>query len=309
MSVRIVTDSTADLPHELVEELGITVVPVYVSLNGQSYRDGIDIGPDEIYQKMADGDFSVTTSQPSPSDFANTYRHLMRETDEILTINLSSHLSGSYSSAVQGQEMVAGQERIKVVDSSSASMGAGLLAIAAARLAQAGASLPHILAETKRAVNRIHIWVVLDSLKYALRSGRLGKAKALLGSLLSVKSLITLKNGEVQPAGMMRTRQKGLEKLIANFKSLAGVEEAGIIHSTTPDEAQVIHDHLSNALGNGRLHISRLGPSLGVHTGPGTLALAVREKMPAEEKTVANEERGVFDMPSFRFPSLKIMPL
>jgi len=297
------------LPPELARELGITVVPVYVSMQGRSYRDGVDISIDEIYNEIADGNSTVTTSQPSPGDFAEIFRQLMKDADEILTINISSHLSGSYGSALKGQELVGGQDRIEVLDSSTVSMGTGLLAIAAARLAQTGASLPHILAETKRAMSRTHILVLLDTLKYALRSGRLGKAKALLGSLLAIKPMITIKNGEVHPAGMMRTRPKGIDKLIAHFKSFAGVDEVGIIHSTTPDEAQSLRGRLSALIDIQRIHLSHLGPALGAHTGPGTLALALREKLPAVENAIINTGKKIIDLPSLHLPRLSILPL
>jgi len=309
MAVKIVTDSTADLPPELAKELDITIVPVYVSLRGQSYREGVDISLDEIYQNMAENDAPVTTSQPSPADFAETYRQLMQETDEILVINIASPLSGAYGSAVKGQELAGGKGCIEVVDSASTSMGLGLLAIAAARLAQAGASLPHILAETKRSINRTHIWAMMDTLKYALRSGRLGRGKAMLGSLLSVKPMITLKNGEVHPAGMMRTRQKGLDKFIANVKSFANVEEVGIVHSTTPDDAQTLKSRLSSMLDIKHIHLSRLGPALGLHTGPGTIALALREKLPAMESAIINKGKKLIEMPALRFPHLSIQAI
>lgn len=309
MTVKIVTDSAADLPPELARELDITVVPAYVNLYGRSYRDGVDISLDDVYQAMVDNNAAVTTSQPSPSDFAEAYRRLMKEADEILTINIAGNLSGICSSALSGLELAGGKGRIEVVDSASASMGTGLLTIAAARLAQAGASLPHILSETKQAMSRVHIWALLDTLKYALRSGRLGKAKSLLGSLLSVKPLITVKNGEVRPAGMMRTRQKGIDKLIANFNSVSGVEEVGLVYTTTQDEAKSLRSRLSSVLDGKHIHISRLGPGIGVHAGPGTLALALREKLPTAESTVANKSKKLIEFPPFRVPRLNIEPL
>jgi len=306
MAVKIITDSTADLPPELARELGIIVVPVYVNLRGQSYREGVDISLDEIYQHMADSSDPVTTSQPTPTDFAEAYRQLLKETDEILVINIASPLSGAYGSALKGRELVDNKGCIEVVDSSSASMGIGLIAIAANRLAQVGASLPHILTETKQAVSRTHIWAMMDTLKYALRSGRLGRGKAMLGSLLAIKPMITLKNGEVHPAGMMRTRQKGLEKLISNFKGFTNVDEVSIVHSTTPDEAQTLKSRLSTMLDSKRIYLSRLGPALGVHTGPGTVMLALREKLPAVESAIVNKGKRLIDLPSFHLPRLSI---
>ncbi|MCL2150505.1 MAG: DegV family protein [Dehalococcoidia bacterium] len=309
MAVRIMTDSTADLPPALIKELEITVVPVYVNLHGRSYREGVDISLDDIYREMVDNDATVTTSQPAPADFAEAYRQLMKDADEILSINISTHLSSTCSSAIKAQELVDGQGRIEVIDSASVSMGTGLITIAAARLAQAGASLPHILDETKRAISHTHIWGLLDTLKYVLRSGRIGKAKALLGSLLAIKPMITVKDGEINPAGMARTRQKGLDKLVANLESFADIDEVGIAHSTTPDEAQTLRQRLSTVLDIRRIHLSRLGPAVGTHTGPGTLVLTLREKLPAVENAIVNTSKKLVELPSRHLPHMSIRPL
>ena len=309
MTVRIVTDSTADLPPELARDLDITVVPVYVSMRGRSYRDGVDISLDEIYRKMIEGGTPVTTSQPAPADFSEAYRRLMKEADDIVSIHLTSRLSGVYSSAVQGRDMAGGKGRIEVVDSASISMGIGLVALAAARLAKAGASMPCVLEETRHAIEHVHVWGVLDTLKYVLRSGRLGRAKAMVGSLLSVKPLITMKNGELYPSGVVRTRVKGIDKLIENFKTFINVDEIGIVHSTTPDEARTLRSRLSAVLDGSRIHLSRLGPALGVHGGPGTLVLALREKLQVTENAAADKIKRHINLPSFHAPRLNITPI
>jgi DegV family protein with EDD domain len=308
MTVRIVTDSTSDLPPDLARELDITVIPVYVSMRGRSYRDGVDISLDEIYRKMIEGGTPVTTSQPSPADFAEAYHRLLKEADNIISINLTSRLSGVYSSALQGRELAGGKGRIEVVDSASISMGMGLIAVAAARLAKAGASLPRVLEETKEAVSHVHIWAVLDSLKYVLRSGRLGRAKALIGGLLNVKPVITMKNGELYPSGIVRTRIKGIERLMDNFRSFINVEEVGIVQSTTPDEAQTLRSRLGQVLDSRRIHVSRLGPALGVHGGPGTLVLALRERPLSAPNSAAARGKKLINMPSFHAPRLNIVP-
>jgi len=306
MTIRIVTDSTSDLPSALARELDITIVPVYVSLRGRSYRDGIDISLDEIYQKMIDGGTPVTTSQPSPADFAEAYQRVMKEADQIVSISLTSKLSGVYNSALQGREMVGGKGRIEVIDSASISMGMGLIAVAAARKAQAGASLPSILAVSREAVEHVHIWGVFDTLKYVLRSGRLGRATALIGNLLNVKPIITMKSGELYPSGIVRNRAKGIDRLIDNFKGFLDVEEVGIVHSTTPEEAQTLKSRLSAVLDSRRIHISRLGPALGAHGGPGTLVLALRERLASAENPIMVKSKRLINMPSFHAPRLNI---
>ena len=279
MTVKIVTDSTADLPPHLIQELDITVVPAYVGFGSKTYRDGIDISQDEVYQKMVTENIPATTSQPPPADFATVYQKLLKETDKIVSIHVTSKLSGVYNSALQGKEMVNGGNRIEVVDSLSVSMGLGLITLAAARLAKAGENLTNIIEETRQSIPHTHIWAVFDTLKYALRGGRLGKAKALLSSVLPIKAILTMRDGELLPAGLARTRAKGIERLFDFVKNVLNIQELAIVHSTTPEEASSLRERIGSIFAKERIHIARLGPALGVHGGPGTLILALREKV------------------------------
>jgi len=279
MTVKIVTDSTADLPPQLADELGITVVPVYVNFGEKSYRDGVDIGHDEFYQKLAEGPIHPTTSQPPPSDFADVYRKLARETDEIVSIHVTSKLSGTFTSALHGGELAATKRRIEVVDSLSVSMGLGLIVAAAARLATTGENLQRVIAETKDAIPNMHLLGVFDTLKYLLLGGRIGRARALLGSMLNVKPLITMRDGELFPAGQTRTRARGVECLFHFAKNALSIQELAVVHSTTPEEAGSLRDRLGSIFDKRRTHLTRLGPALGVHGGPGTLLVALREKV------------------------------
>ena len=197
MTVKIVTDSTCDLSPELAQQLGIIVVPVYLRFGDEVYRDGVDISQDEFYQKLEESPIHPSTSQPTPADFADVYRKLSTETDAIVSIQVTSKLSGTYNSALQGRELAETGCRIEVVDSLSVSMGLGLIAMTAARLAEAGESLQGVMDEVRQAIPSIRVLGVFDTLKYLLRSGRLGKAKALLGTLLNVKPLITMRDGEL----------------------------------------------------------------------------------------------------------------
>ncbi len=311
MTVRVVTDSTADLPPELVRELDITVVPAFISIRGRSYRDGVDITPDEVYKKLVESDMPITTSQPPPGDFAETYKHVLKEADEIISIQATSKLSGIYNSAVQAREMVGGKGRIEVVDSSNVSMGLGLITIAAARLAKAGVGLSGVLEETLKAVNQVHIWAVFDTLKFVFRGGRLGKATSLLGSLLNVKPVLTMKDGVLHPMGFVRTRARGIEKLLENLKRFQNVQDVGIVHSSTPEEAQTLRCRLSALVDKNRIYVSRLGPALGVHGGPGTLILALRasDTPKSSVEDAIEKARKRIQLPSFHAPKLNISPL
>jgi len=279
MTVKIVTDSTSDLSPELVQQLGIIVVPVYLRFGDEVYRDGVVISQDEFYQKLVESPVHPSTTQPTPADFADVYSKLSRETDEIISIQITSKLSGTYNSALQGRELVTGSCRIEVVDSLSGSMGLGLVAMAAARLAEAGESLEGVMDEIRQAIPQIRLLGLLDTLKYLLRGGRIGKAKALLGSVLNVKPLITMRDGEIVPAGQARTRSKGIERLFDFVKIALNIQELAIVHSTTPDEAGSLKERIASIFDKRHIHIARLGPALGVHFGPGTLILALREKV------------------------------
>jgi len=306
LTVKIVTDSTADLTPELVEQLGITVVPAYIQFGNKCYRDGIDIGHDELYRRIADGSLKATTSQPTPSDFAGIYNKLSKETDEIISIQVTSKLSGTYNSALQGKEMIEGKHSIEVIDSLSTSMGLGLMTMAAARLAQAGRNVAEITEEIKAMVSKTHIYAVFDTLKYVLHGGRLGRAKMLLGSILNVKPMLTLRKGTIWPLGIARTRSKGIDKLLDMLRKNPNAYEVGIVHSTTPEEAQTLKERASSIIDRSRINISRLGPALGIHGGPGALVLAFREKMSSlgQEAGQAEAKKKGISLPSINMPKL-----
>ncbi len=276
MTIKVVTDSTADLPPQLAEELGITIVPVYVRFGTKVYRDGVDIKHDEFYRKLVTSPVYPSTSQPAPTDFADAYRELSKEADGIISIHVSSRLSGTYNSALQGRAQARTGCRIDVVDSLSLSMGLGLVVTAAARLAKLGGGLPVIREEIGQAMRSTSLLGVLDTLKYLVQGGRIGQVKAFLGTLLNVKPLLTLRDGELVPAGLVRTRVKGIEKLYDFVKDAINIQEVAVVHSTTPDEASLLRETLGSLVNEERIHIARLGPALGVHGGPGTLIVALR---------------------------------
>jgi DegV family protein with EDD domain len=308
MTVRIVTDSTSDLSPQAAEELGITVVPVYVRFGEKAYRDGVDISQDEFYQQLVQSPVHPFTSQPSPSDFARVYSELSKETDKVVSIHLSSKVSGTYDSALRGRELAQAKCHIEVIDSLSVSMGLGLIAMAAARLAKMGEGLHEVMNEVGQAISDTRIFGLLDTLKYLLLGGRIGKVKALLGTLLNVKPLLTMRNGELSPIGMVRTRAKGIERLLDFIKDALSIQELAIVHSTTPDEASSLRERLGSFFPQKRIHVSRLGPALGVHGGPGTLLLAFREKASdlKQELTKAERPNKAFSLPSLRMPKPRL---
>jgi len=280
MTVKIVTDSSADLPAELVQELGITVVPLYVRFGEEVYREQVDISLDEFYQRLEHGPIHPVTIQPSPQDFITAYQKLSQEADGIVSIHISSKLSGTCNSALQGKGMIEKGCPIEVIDSQIITVGLGLICMAAAKMAKAGESLPSVVEEVKQMIPNIHLLGLLDTLKYLQKGGRIGKAKALLGSVLNVKPMITLKEGEVVPAGQARSRSKGVERLFSFVESTSNIDDLAIAYNTTPDEAHALAERLGSIFTKEAIKVVRLGTTLGVHMGPGGLAVGLREKKP-----------------------------
>jgi len=280
MTIKIVTDSTSDLSPALVKELGITVVPLYVIFGDKSYRDGVDITGDDFYKRLLTDPVHPSTSQPTPEDFANVYRGLCQQADGIISIHISSKLSGTCSSALQAKEMVATECPIEVVDSKTTSMALGLIVIVAATIANTGASVKQVAEDIRQVVSDVQLLVIFDTLKYLAKGGRIGKAKSLLGSVLNVKPLLTIKDGEFVPVTQVRSRSKGIDKLFDFAKDASNVADLAVIHSTTRDEAESLASRIGSTIKLEQVRIARLGPVLGVHGGPGVLAVALRQKRP-----------------------------
>ena len=279
MSIKIVTDSSADLPPQLLEELGVTVVPLYVRFGNEVYRDRIDIHEDDFYRRLQHDPVHPCTIQPSPQDFVSVYEKLAPEVDGIVSIHISSKLSGTYNSALQAKEKMEGQCPIEVIDSKMTTIGLGLMVIAAARVAKANGSIQQVADEVNRIMPNVHLLGLLDTLKYLALGGRIGKAKALVGSVLSVKPVLTLKDGEVAPAGQVRSRSKGIDRLYEFAQGGSNIEDLAIVYNTTPDEAQVLAERMAPIFPKERIIIARLGPMLGVHLGPGILFVAFRGEL------------------------------
>jgi DegV family protein with EDD domain len=207
--VKVVTDSTSDLPPEIAKELGITVVPAYVHFGGQSYRDGVDITPEQMYERMVSGPVHPTTSSPAPGDFTEAYNRLSEETDEIVCLTVTSKQSAIYEAAMTGKHSFKGGSRVEVVDSQSVTMGLGLMAMLAAREARSGKTLDDVLEAVRSAIPRTHGTALLETFKYALKGGRLGRGGGLLGSLVKVKPMLEIKEGWIRLCGVTRTRSLG----------------------------------------------------------------------------------------------------
>ena len=276
MTVKIVTDSTSDLPEEIVRSLGITVVPLNVHFGTDTYKDGIDITASDFYDKLLNGPVLPTTSQPSIGEFAQAYEGLAGDAEGIVSVHISSKLSGTYNSAVQGSAEGKVSCPVKVVDSAQVSMTLGLCVIAAARAAQSGATLDEVLSATDRAKDAAQCVALFHTLEFLQKGGRVGKASALLGSLLRIKPLIIIRDGVVHELGKERSRRRGIDRLERAAREYAPLDEMSVMYSTTPDEAKAVAEGLGDLLpGDKKPIIARFGPIIGTYAGPGVLGLGL----------------------------------
>lgn len=277
MAVRVVTDSTADIPPGILKELDITVVPIYVVFGDKSYRDRVDMGEDEFYHRLSLEGVFPTTAVPSPKDFADVYSELARETDEIVSIHLTSKESGIYNSALLARDMVQKKCRIEVIDSRTISMSYGLLAMAAAREAKAGAGLDRVAEMVRCSVPQMHILFMVNTLKYVVRGGRVSRARGVLGSVLGVKPLLTLKDGHLTLSTVARTRARAIERLYDYARLFPRVGELAVPYTTDRGEAEALAVRLGLAFPGVPVQVARVGPALGTHAGPGAMGVVVRE--------------------------------
>ena len=281
MTVKIVTDSCSDITQEEAKKLGITVVPAYLVFGDEVYRDGVDIDRDEFYQKLVTSTVHPTTAAPSPGDFAKVFEELAQQTNEVVSIHVTRKHSALYEAALVGKDSAKTSGcRIEVVDSKGVTAWQGLVVIAAAKVAEAGCSLEQVVDKVHETISQLRALALLDTIMYAVKGGRLGKAApavAAVESLLRVKLLLTLHDGELRPAGLVRTRSKGIEKLHEFIRSASHIENLAIAYSTIPDDAQALADYATSLFPNMVPWIARLGPVVGVHGGPGALVIVVRE--------------------------------
>jgi DegV family protein with EDD domain len=275
MPVKIVTDSVADIPPDIVRELDITVIPVLLRFGEETFRDGIDITNDQFYEKLVKSEVMPTTMVPSLDLFARTYARLAQATHEILVIMLSSKLSGLYNAARQSADLVEGNCRIEVVDSGSAVMAQGFVVIKAAQAARDGANLDEILGIVRRNLPRVDMHAAFDTLEYLKRGGRIGRAQAFMGSVLRVNPIITLKDGVVEPAGRARSRSKAIDALFDFAASYSHIEGLAVEGAACPQDVEKMVERLGAIFPKEKILRSRTTPVIGTHTGPGLLLVAV----------------------------------
>lgn len=275
--VKIVTDSLSDITSDIAQGLGITVVPLTVLFGHEAYLDRVTITTDEFYRRLINGSVWPTTTQPTPKAFADVYDKLAAETDEILVITLSSKMSGTYQSAVGGKELATKKCRVEVIDSQTVAMGLGLVVLAAAKKARDGAKLNELTDFVHHALARSHLIIYFDTLKYLAKGGRIGKASGLLGSLLSVKPIATVKDGEITPITRVRSFTAGVDHIFNSVAGFPSIDSMAVEHTTNPSEADNVVERLGVLVPKDKIVRSTVSPVIGVYAGPGALAVTVLE--------------------------------
>lgn len=274
MTVKIVTDTLSDITSDLAEEMGLTVVPLYVRFGDEIFKDRVEITSEEFYRRLVYEDILPSTTQPTPHDFITVYEELAKETDEILVIVVSSKLSGTYQSATQAIDMIKSNCKINVVDSLKVAMAEGLIVLSAANAVKNGAGLDDATEYARKAVSRSHLVAYFDTLKYLAKGGRIGKAQGLLGSMLSVKPILTIKDGEMAPLTRVRSLNGGFDHLYSVLANAGKLESLAVEHATTPDDADKLVERFSSIYPKDDIYRSVISPVIGTYAGPNALAVS-----------------------------------
>ena len=273
MTVKIVTDSTCDVPLPVANGLGMTVIPLNVHFGEEVYRDGVDISADAFYEKLVKGPVHPFTSQPSAGVFAQTYETLAKDGSEILSVHISSKLSGTYNSAVLGRQAVKTPTRIELVDSGCVSMGLGLLVIALNEKARAGADMERLLELTNELLKRLETYSVADTLEYLQKGGRVSRLRAFFGTLLKIKPVLQVTDGEVHLKERVRSRAQGVERLVGLVQQAGKIQDLSVMYTTSLQDAHALAERLDPYFPKEKARIYQHGATLGVHLGPGALGV------------------------------------
>ena len=276
MSVAVVTDSTSDLPSELAAQHSITVVPLYVHFGDEAFQDGVDIKADEFYSRLQAENVFPTTSAPSAGVFMETYRQLAKDHDAIISLHLSSKVSATYSAARQAADELKSEGiTVEPVDTLQASMALGLVAIKVAELAANGASFEELVTQANALSSRARFTGLVETLEYLQKGGRIGKAQALLGSLLRIKPILALIDGEAHGIERARTRSRGINRIKSIVAEAAPLEALCVLHTTDPELADEIANDLAQYAPDGKPMVAQLGPVVGTYLGPGMLGFGM----------------------------------
>jgi DegV family protein with EDD domain len=277
--VKILTDSTADLAPDVVENLGITVLPITIHLGQKNLRDGIDVTAQDISARLVHASMPPTTSAPSQRQFEQVFAELTKGGGEVVAIHVSSKLSQTFRNATRAAAPLLGRSKIVVIDSQLITIGLGMLVTAAAQAAADGAPLEDVVKLVRGMIPRIYIGFFVETLDFLERGGRIGKAQAMLGTMLNIKPLLILEEGEIVALEKVRTRAKAIEKLVEFISEFTRIERMVILHSTTPEDVNLLIEQINLVLPNLNIKVDQYGPVTATHLGPNALGVVVYEGM------------------------------
>lgn len=272
----VVTDSSAYIPDQALGGLNIPVIPLWLHWGNERFRDGVDIDPPTFYRRLRESKGFPTTSQPSTGEFIDFFREAASKADAILGVFVTSKLSGTVANAQAVQDQLA-KVKIRVLDSLSTSMGMGFIALAAARAAAAGKLLDEVIATAEEMRERVQLVFTLDTLEYLHRGGRIGGAKWLMGTALSIKPLLHFVDGILQPLGQVRTKRKAIARLLEVAEERLGgrrMVEAAVIDADSPEEGDSVAEQVRERFGVSPVYRTTVSPVIGTHAGPGTVGIA-----------------------------------
>jgi DegV family protein with EDD domain len=275
--VKIVTDSSADMPPEVVEELGITILPLTIHLGQKSLRDGVDITPADFVTRMANTITPPTTTAPTQKQFEEIFTELTKGGGEVVSIHASSKLSQTFRNAQRAALPLLGRSKIIVVDSQLITVGLGMLVTAAGRAAARGESLEEVVKLVRGMIPRIYIGFFVETLDYLERGGRIGKAQALLGNMLSIKPLLILEEGEIVALEKVRTRAKAIEKLVEFITEFTHIQKMVVLHGNTPQDVATLIEQTNLLMPNLDIAVDHYGPVTATHVGTDALGVVVYE--------------------------------
>jgi DegV family protein with EDD domain len=274
--IKVVTDSTSGVPPELARQHGIKVVPLRVHFGRKTYSDGVDLSSEQFYKMLKEAPELPTTSQPPSGDFAQVFAELTGAGHEVIVITISSKLSGTYMSACQARESFP-EARITVIDSFTSALALEMMVMEAANASAAGKPYDEVVALVRRLIEENRTFFMVDTLEYLQKGGRIGRASAFIGTLLDVKPILTVEDGLVGAVDRVRTRNKGVGRLLSLIEQQFGSElplSIGVLHARSPEEAHRLGELARNQFRCSKFYSGELGAVLGTHLGPGTLGLA-----------------------------------
>ena len=277
MTVRIVTDSSADLPQNLIDQHQITVLPCYVVVDDQTYKDGIEIQADAFYARLQAEGRTPTTSQPTVADFQALYRDLVSQGHQVISIHVSAKLSGTLNSAEQAKASLVDSSQVEIIDSRLASIPLGLAVLDAVSILETGAEFHQAADKIRQGLDRHHGLFALDTLEYLHKGGRIGKARAFMGSVLSVKPILRIQDGEAHPVERPRNRDRAIRRLVELAQDLAPVQRLAVIYSTDPERMATLKQDLTGLLPADQIIEARFGSTLGTYIGPDALGVAITQ--------------------------------